>query len=57
MVEPSETRKRCKSGSGCNVTYTEKFDVYVEIIGRTNIGGDNGSNLQTVRRDLPQLIE
>ena len=57
LVEPSESRKKCASGSGCNTVYTEKFDVYVELIERTDIGGDNGSVTQTVRRDVPYLIE
>ncbi|AKQ41357.1 hypothetical protein CP97_03875 [Aurantiacibacter atlanticus] len=57
MVEPAIARKRCQSGNGCNVTYTEAFDVYAEVIGRTDIGGDNGSSAQTIRRDLPRLIE
>ncbi|MEB3416408.1 pilus assembly protein TadG-related protein [Alteriqipengyuania sp. WL0013] len=41
----------------CNDTLANQFEVYVELIGRTDIGGDNGSNLQTIRRDVPYLIE
>lgn len=57
LVEPSKSRSKCQGGSGCNVTYTEPFDVYVELIDRTDIGGDNGSVTQTVRRDVPHLIQ
>ena len=56
LVEPAEQRSRCSGGSGCG-RITEQFDVYVELIGRTDIGGSNGTNLQTVRRDVPYLIE
>lgn len=56
MVEPAIARNKCKSGPGCT-KITEAFDVYVELIDRTDIGGDNGSNLQTIRRDVPYLIE
>ncbi len=58
LVEPAVARTRCQGGGGgCNDKFTNQFEVYVEIIGETNIGGDNGTNLQTVRRDLPHLIE
>ena len=57
MVEPAIARNKCKNGSGCNVKMTEPFDVYVELIDRTDIGGDSGTNLQTIRRDVPYLIE
>lgn len=53
LVEPSYSRTKCTSGSGCNTKYTDKSDVYVEIIGRTDIA-DGG---QTVRRDVPYLIQ
>lgn len=57
LVEPSKSRRKCRNGSGCNDAYTEPFDVYVELIERTDIGGDNGSSSQTVRRDVPYIIE
>lgn len=57
LVEPTKARKKCQGGPGCNTTYTELHDVYVELIERTDIGGDNGSVSQTIRRDVPYLIE
>ncbi|NVD43529.1 TadE/TadG family type IV pilus assembly protein [Qipengyuania atrilutea] len=58
MVEPAIARSRCQGGgSGCNNRYTENTDVYVELIERTDIGGSSGANLQTIRRDVPYLIE
>ena len=56
LVEPAQSRSRCESGNGCNPKYTEATDVYVEVVGKTEIGGD-GSLGQTVRRDVPYLIE
>ncbi|MFC4293525.1 pilus assembly protein TadG-related protein [Novosphingobium tardum] len=56
LVEPSISRNNCTTGNGCNVKYSDTTDVYVEIIGKTKIGGD-GSIGQTVRRDVPYLIE
>lgn len=56
LVEPTQARNKCDSGLGCNTKYTEATDVYVEIVGKTEIGGD-GSLGQTVRRDVPYLIE
>ncbi|MXO75234.1 pilus assembly protein [Altererythrobacter aerius] len=56
LVEPSQSRGKCQ-GKDCNTVYTEKFDVYVELIERTDIGGDNGSAAQTIRRDVPYLIQ
>ncbi|KLE31236.1 pilus assembly protein TadG-related protein [Aurantiacibacter luteus] len=64
MVEPIIARNRCGPGGGggpggtdCNIKYTENTDVYVELIGRTDIGGSSGTNLQTIRRDMPYLVE
>ena len=63
LVEPPIDRQQCKPGGkptpgiDCNTKYTEKHDVYVELIERTDIGGDNGSVSQTIRRDVPYLIE
>lgn len=53
LVEPSYSRTMCTNGSGCNTKYSDKSDVYVEVIGRTDIA-DGG---QTVRRDVPYLIQ
>ena len=70
LVEPARARQRCTGGGSAEVTvdgvkktircgdkYSEQFEVYVELIDRTDIGGDNGSALQTIRRDTPHLIQ
>lgn len=57
LVEPSFDRTRCKSGSSCNDKYTDKKDVYVEIIGETSPGAAGSTGGQVVRRDKPYLIE
>ncbi|SNT12765.1 pilus assembly protein TadG-related protein [Sphingopyxis indica] len=46
LVEPSLSRTR-----------TEASDVYGEIIGETELGGGGGTSGNTVRRDVPYLIE
>lgn len=46
LVEPSLPRAR-----------TEKSDVYGEIIGETTLGGGGGTTGNTVKRDVPYLIE
>ena len=56
LVEPSFDRSKCKGG-GCSEKYTDKKDVYVEIIGETSAGGAGSTNGQVVRRDKPYLIE
>lgn len=56
LVEPPVERKKCKSGSGCNVKYTEKFDVYVEFVGQTEIAGA-AEEIQLVKKSVPFLIE
>ena len=50
LVEPSYERKR---GS---VVVTDSIDIYVEVIGETQIAG-GGNNNQVIRRDVPYLIE
>ena len=57
LVEPSFDRTRCKSGSNCNDKFTDKKDVYVEIIGETSTGAAGSTGGQVVRRDKPYLIE
>jgi hypothetical protein len=58
LVEPSFARTRCDGGAGgCNTQYTEKTDVYVEIIGETTSGASGSTTGQVVRRDVPYLIE
>jgi hypothetical protein len=58
LVEPSYSRTKCSGGSGgCNTPYTNKTDVYVEMIGETSSGTSGATNSQVVRRDVPYLIE
>ena len=57
LVEPSIDRNKCSSGSGCNDKYSEKKDLYVEMIGETTSGGAGQTAGQVVRRDLPYLIK
>jgi Flp pilus assembly protein TadG len=57
LVEPSFARSKCSSGAGCNTSYTDKTDLYVEIIGETNSGAAGSTAGQVVRRDAPYLIE
>ena len=57
LVEPSIARTKCSSGSGCNDKYTEKSDIYVEMIGETSTGAAGATAGQVVRRDVPYLIE
>ena len=57
LVEPAFARDRCKGGSGgCNTKYSDQKDVYVEVVGRTNIAG-GGETAQTVRKDVPYLVK
>ena len=46
LVEPSLSRPR-----------TEASDVYGEIIGETQLGGGGGTTGNTVKRDVPYLVE
>ncbi len=57
LVEPSYARDKCKSGAGCGTVYSQKSDVYVELIGETEAGGSGNGGAQTVARDVPYLIE
>jgi hypothetical protein len=57
LVEPSFARTKCSSGSGCNTAYTNKTDVYVEVIAETGTGGTGATGGQVVRRSVPYLIE
>jgi len=56
LVEPSYSRNKCSSGSGCNDKYTVKSDVYVEVIGETSSGAGQTAG-QVVRRDVPYLVK
>lgn len=50
LVQPSYTR-----GKG-SVTYTDKKEVYVEVIGVTAAGVNGSTNSQVVQRSVPYLI-
>ena len=56
LTEPPLARKKCTTGSGCNTLYTEKTNVYVEVIEPTEIAG-GGDVAQMIRRDVPYLIQ
>jgi hypothetical protein len=51
LVEPATDR-----GKGTN-TYTDKKEVYVEVIGETGSGANGASNPQVIQRSVPYLIE
>ena len=51
LVEPSADRK--VGGT----KFTEKKDVYVEVIGETGTGVNGASNPQVIQRSVPYLIE
>ena len=51
LVEPAFAR-----GKGNN-TYTDKKEVYVEVIGDTGSGANGASNPQVIERSVPYLIE
>ena len=57
LVEPSIDRSKCKSGSGCNEKYTNKTDIYAEIIGETPNGTVGTTAGQVIQRNVPYLIE
>jgi len=61
LVEPSFNRTKCKAGgpgsSSCNDKYSDKTDIYVEIIGETQSGSAGATAGQVVRRDVPYLIK
>lgn len=58
LVEPSIARTKCKGGAGgCNTKYTDKTDIYVEVIGKTGSGAAGNTAGQVTRRDVPYLLE
>ena len=58
LVEPSIDRTRCKGGSGgCNTKFTDKTDIYVELIGETGSGTAGQTAGQVVQRNVPYLLE
>ncbi|SCW85037.1 Putative Flp pilus-assembly TadE/G-like [Sphingobium faniae] len=56
LVEPSFSRTKCNSGSGCNTAITGNQDIYVEFIGASGTG-QGGGTPQITRRETPRLIE
>lgn len=56
LVEPSYSRSKCKGGGTCATKYSDKTDIYVEVIGATK-AGLNATVGQVTRRDVPYLIE
>ena len=57
LVEPSISRTKCDGGAGCNTKYSDKTDLYVELIGETQVGAAGATGGQVVRRDVPYLIK
>ena len=60
LVEPAWNRFRCEDNdqaSGCNVKYTDKREVYVELVGERIVPSWGGSTTTVFRRDVPYLIE
>jgi Flp pilus assembly protein TadG len=60
LVEPAENRVRCSESndaSGCKTKYTDKREVYVELVGERDTPAFGGSNTTIFRRDVPYLIE
>lgn len=60
LVEPAMNRFRCDDNSdesGCKTKYTDKREVYVELVGEEDVPdfGDTGPPI--FRRDVPYLIE
>ena len=60
LVEPAMNRFRCddnSDASGCKTKYTDKREVYVELVGEEDVPdfGDTGPPI--FRRDVPYLIE
>lgn len=60
LVEPAMNRFRCDDNAQattCNVSYTDKREVYVELVGELPDPTFGGNNSTIVRRDVPYLIE
>ncbi len=60
LVEPAQNRFRCddnNQASNCNVKYTDKREVYIEIVGTEENPDFGGQNNTIFRRDVPYLIE
>lgn len=60
LVEPAFDRWRCDDSnlaSGCKVKYTDKREVYVELVAERDTPAFGGNNTTIFRRDVPYLIE
>lgn len=60
LVEPSLNRFRCddnNQASGCNVKYTDKREVYVELVAQEEFPEFGQVGPPIFRRDVPYLIE
>ena len=58
LVEPSIARTKCDGGSAaCNTKYSDKTDLYVEMIGETSSGAAGNTAGQVIKRDVPYLIK
>ena len=57
LVEPSISRVKCSKGSSCNTNYSDKTDIYVEMIGETTSGAAGQTAGQVVKRDTPYLVK
>lgn len=60
LVEPAIDRFRCDDNdqaSGCNVKYTDKREVYVELVSQEELPEFGQSAAPIFRRDVPYLIE
>lgn len=63
LVEPSIDRIRCgdptqngQPPAACRTQYTERTDIYVEVIGASGTG-EGGGTAQITQRNVPRLIE
>ena len=57
LVEPALNRTRCDQHSPCNINYTDKREVYVELVAERELPAWGGSTSTVFRRDVPYLIE
>lgn len=57
LVEPAWDRKRCEKQAPCNVDYTDKREIYVELVAERDMPAFGESGAPVFRRDVPYLIE
>jgi hypothetical protein len=60
LVEPAMNRFRCDDNSdesGCKTKYTDKREVYVELVDEEEVPGFGENDGGPFRRDVPYLIE